>query len=134
MEHQLGFRNVQGNGESSTLSLQSFTFKTVMLFALTRPCRSADLAALDLSTRAYCPEGVVFTPIHLSKQSRPSHCNVVFFPSFREDKHLCPVEALKAYEAKTKVKIFTRIRVTANYFDPSMENISWFAPVPLLDG
>ena len=104
-----------------------------MLFALTRPCRGADLAALDLSTRAYCLEGVVFTPTHLSKQSRPSHCNVVFFfPPFREDKRLCPVEALKAYEAKTKD--FHKDKMTAAYFDLSLENISRFAPAPLLDG
>ena len=89
-------------GDSSSLSLQSLTIRTVMLFALTRPCRGTDLAALNLSSRAYRPEGIIFTPTQLSKQSRPACCNVVsFFPSFQEDKRLCPVEALKAYEAKT---------------------------------
>ena len=40
-----------------------------MLFALTRPCRGADLAALDLNNRVFCPEGVVFKPAQLTKQS-----------------------------------------------------------------
>ena len=47
---------------------------------LIQPCRGADLAELDLSNRSYIPEGVVFHPHHLSKQSRPSHHSVSFFP------------------------------------------------------
>ena len=91
------------NGPSSNLSLEDITVKTVMLFALTRPCRGADLAALDLNNRSFCPEGVIFNPSHLSKQSRPSHSGVeFFFPAFKDDEHLCPVTALKAYELKTK--------------------------------
>ena len=90
------------DGPSSTLSLQDLTVKTAMLLALTRPCRGADLAELDLSNRSYIPEGVVFHPHHLSKQSRPSHHSVsFFFPKFEEDKCLCPVETLKAYEERT---------------------------------
>ena len=90
------------DGPSSTLSLQDLTVKTAMLLALTRPCRGADLAELDLSNQSYIPEGVVFHPHHLSKQSRPSHHSVSFFFSkFEEDKCLCPVETLKAYEERT---------------------------------
>ena len=37
------------DGPSSTLSLQGLTVKTAMLLALTRPCRGADLAELNLS-------------------------------------------------------------------------------------
>ena len=85
-----------------TLSLQDLTIKTTMLLALTRPCRGADLAELDLNHRFFVPEGVVFTPVHLSKQSCPSHSNVMFFfPAFKDDKNLCPVETLKVYERKT---------------------------------
>ena len=70
-----------------------------MLLALTHPCRGADLAELDLSSRCYIPEEVVFQPCHLSKQSYPSHHNVVFFFAyFKEDRLLYPVETLKAYE------------------------------------
>ena len=73
-----------------------------MLLALTRPCRGADLAALDVNQRRYVPEGVVILPSHLSKQSRPSHHGVeFFFPYFKEDLVLCPVETLKVYEQKT---------------------------------
>ena len=73
-----------------------------MLLALTRPCRGADLAELDLSNRSYIPEGVVFDPHHLSKQSRPSHHSVsFFFPKFEKHNCLCPVETLKAYEERT---------------------------------
>lgn len=86
-----------------TFLLKTLQSKTVMLFALTRPCRGADLAALDLNNRSFCPEGVIFNPSHLSKQSRPSHSGVeFFFPAFKDDERLCPVTALKAYELKTK--------------------------------
>ena len=90
------------DGGSASLSLQDLTIKTAMLLVLTRPCRGADLAALDLSNRSYVPEGVVFQSGHLSKQSRPSHHGTsFFFPSFEEDKRLCPVETLKVYEQRT---------------------------------
>ena len=58
-------------GSTESLSLQSLTLKTVMLFALTRPSRGADLAELDLNNRFYSPEGVVFKPNHL--QSSLAH-------------------------------------------------------------
>ena len=90
-------------GPSALLSLQTLTMKTAMLLVLTRPCRGADLAALDLNHRSFVPEGVVFRPTHLSKQSRPSHHGVeFFFPQFKDDVLLCPVETLKAYEQQTE--------------------------------
>ena len=91
------------NGPSNGLSLEDLTIKTAMLFALTRPCRGSDLAALDLNNRSFCPEGVVFVPLRLSKQSWPSHSGVeFFFPAFIDEECLCPVATLKAYELKTK--------------------------------
>ena len=91
----------KNDGPSDSLSLQSLTIKTVKLMALARPCR-ADLAALDLNSRSYIPEGVVFKSTHLSKQSRPSHHQAdFFFPSFQTDSCLCPVKTLKVYEQKT---------------------------------
>ena len=42
-----------------------------MLLALTRPSRSVDLAKLDLRGYRNTPEGAVFTPFALAKQSRP---------------------------------------------------------------
>ena len=89
-------------GPTDSLSLQDLTIKTTMLLALTRPCRGADLAELDLNHRSFLPEGVLFTPVHLSKQSCPSHNRVkFFFPAFKDNKNLCPVETLKVYERKT---------------------------------
>ena len=89
------------DGGSASLSLQDLTIKTAMLLVLTRPCRDADLAALDLRNRSYVPEGVAFQSCHLSKQSRPSHHGTsFFFPSF-EDKRLCPAKTLKVYEERT---------------------------------
>ena len=45
---------------------------------------------------------MVFQSCPLSKQSRPSHHGTsFFFPSFEEDKGLCPVETLKVYEERT---------------------------------
>ena len=45
---------------------------------------------------------MVFSPSHLSKQSRPAHHGVeFFFPYFKEDILLCPVETLRVYEEKT---------------------------------
>ena len=46
------------------------SIKTVLLLALTRLLRSADLASFQLSNIRYLPEGVIITPSHLSKQSR----------------------------------------------------------------
>ena len=90
------------DGDSASLSLQDLTIKMAMLLALTCPCRGADLAELDFNNSSYVLEGVVFQPSHLSKQSRPSHHNIsFFFPKSEEDKCLCPVEALRAYEEST---------------------------------
>ena len=90
------------DGGSASLSLQGLTIKKAMLLVLTRPCRGADLAALDLRNRSYVPEEVVFQSCHLSKQSRPSHQGTsFFFPSFEEDKRQCLVETLKVYEQRT---------------------------------
>ena len=73
-----------------------------MLLALTRPCRGIDLAALELTNRKYIPKGVVCSPSHLSKQSRPSHHRVeFFFPYFKDDIILCLVQTLKIYKQKT---------------------------------
>ena len=75
---------------------------TAILFALTPLCQGAGLAELDLNNRSFIPEGVKFTLVHLSKQSRPSHHSVnFFFPTFNGDDCLCLMETLKVYERKT---------------------------------
>ena len=57
-------------GDTTSLSLKLLTYKLVMLMALTRPSRSADLAALSVSKCQFKPEGVSFLPSGLAKQSR----------------------------------------------------------------
>ena len=66
-------------GPNKAMSWKHLTFKTVMLLALTRPSRSADLSQLDVGARQYTPEGVTFTPRCLSKQSRQGKPIARFF-------------------------------------------------------
>ena len=47
-------------GDNKDLSLKQITMKTVMLLALTRPSRSADLSKLNLQTRSFKTNGVIF--------------------------------------------------------------------------
>ena len=90
-------------GDNNTMHLNDLTYKTVMLMALTRPFRSADLASLSLNQRKYSPEGVTFVPTKLAKQSRQTKQTAeFFFPSFPLNGKLCPVAALRAYEERTK--------------------------------
>ena len=94
---------IKALGDNQSLSLKSLTLKTVMLMALTRPSRSADLSQLDINAKRYKPDGVVFTPKALSKQSQSGRAiTEFFFPSFPDDSSLCPVLALRAYEESTR--------------------------------
>ena len=47
-------------GNNENLTLRQLTLKTVMLLALTRPSRSADLSKLDIGWRSYQSDGVTF--------------------------------------------------------------------------
>ena len=95
---------IESLGENDNLSLTDLTLKTVMLLALTRPSRSADLSHLDLRFRRYLPEGVSFQPTRLAKQSRQSKPTMAefFFPAFTANLLLCPVATLWAYEDRTQ--------------------------------
>ena len=89
-------------GQNSSLTLKQLTLKTAMLLALTRPSRSVDLANLDISTHTFMANGMVFKPLHLSKQSRASRPNEeFFFLEFTQDHILCPVQTLRVYESQT---------------------------------
>ena len=93
---------IESLGDNENLSLADLTHKTVMLLALTRPSRSADLSHLDLTFRRYLPEGVAFQQTKLAKQARQSKPTVeFFFPAFAPNHILCPVTALRAYEDRT---------------------------------
>lgn len=90
-------------GDNETLSLKQLTWKTVMLLALTRPSRSADLSNLDLQARSYRRDGVEFAATGLAKQSRQGKdIPNFFFPSLPDVPVLCPVLALKEYEKRTR--------------------------------
>jgi len=100
---QIVLQYLEGLGPSTTLSLKLLTYKLVMLLALTRPSRSADLASLYLNRRQYKPEGVVFLPASLAKQSRQGKQLVgFFFPKFPHNCELCPVSTLRCYEQLTE--------------------------------
>ena len=106
-------------GPNKDLSLKHLSWKTTMLLALTRPSRSADLANLDITGRQYKPEGVAFTPCALAKQSRQGKpITEFFFPSFADDLHLCPVEALKEYEGRTRELRSEETRLLVSYIKP----------------
>ena len=92
-----------GDRVDQNMSLKQLSLRTVMLLALTRPSRSADLAKLNLSGCRFSPEGVVFTPTSLAKQSRPGReIKDFLFPRFTENEGLCPVKSLMLYIEKTK--------------------------------
>ena len=94
---------LEGLGENSALPLQMITLKLVMLMALTRPTRAADLQQLDLRFRRYLPEGVKFQASGLAKQTRANKPIAdFFFPGFTQKEKLCPVTTLKAYEKATE--------------------------------
>ena len=106
---------LEGMGPTPTLSLKFLTFKLVMLLALTRPSRSADLVSLQLDCRQFRPEGVVFLPATLAKQSAQEGkpLKEYFFPSFPHNSELCPVETLRRYETLTAA---LRPNTTSNLF------------------
>ncbi len=95
--------HITSMGANNGLSLKELTLKTVMLLSLTRPSRSADLAQLEVGAMHPHPDGVSFTPTHLSKQSRQGRpLQDFFFPSFKQNLLLCPVTTLEAYLERTK--------------------------------
>ena len=85
------------------MSLRQLSLRTVMLLSLTRPSRSVDLAKLNLVGLRNTPEGAVFLPTALAKQSRPGkEFKEFLFPKFAENEKLCPVQSLSLYMERTK--------------------------------
>ncbi len=112
-------------GTNQDLFLKQLTWKTTMLLALTRPSRSADLSHLDLTSRQYKPDGVVFVPQYLAKQSRQGKPIAnFFFPSFPSDSCLCPVTTLKAYEERTTSLRMEESRLFLSFIKPHKAVIS----------
>ena len=75
----LVLKYLKGLGPTATLSLKSLIHKLVMLLALTRPSRSANLASLNLDRRRFSPKGAAFLPSRLAKQSRQGRPLVEYF-------------------------------------------------------
>ena len=84
------------------LSLLDLSIKTVTLCVLTRPCRSAELANMDVSSFRLTPEGATILPL-----TPPKQCQAVrpvkdyFFPIFTENNSICPAATLQAYLQRT---------------------------------
>ena len=95
--------HIGGHQLDQSLSLKELSLRTVMLLALTRPSRSADISKLNLKGYRNTPEGAVFTPAALAKQSRPGrNLKDFFFPRFTENERLCPVKSLTLYIERTR--------------------------------
>ena len=109
---------------NSTLSLKLLTLKTVMLFALTRPSRSADLCLLGIDYYRLSPEGLSFTPLGLTKQSRAGNpTKEIFFHRFTEDESICPVSTALSYIQRTE-----SLRLQATKSKQGKFFISWIKP------
>ncbi len=109
---------------NSTLSLKLLTLKTVMLFALTRPSRSADLCLLGIDYYRFSPEGLSFTPLGLTKQSRAGNpTKEIFFDRFTEDESICPVSTALSYIQRTE-----SLRLQATKSKQGKFFISWIKP------
>lgn len=110
---------IRGLGSNQDLSLKHITWKTTMLLVLTRPSRSADLVKLNVTEKRYTPEGVVFYPHALAKQSRQGKPITEFFsPSFRDDSCLCPVATLRVYEERTRSIRAGKSRLLLSFIQP----------------
>jgi len=109
---------------------------TTMLLALKRSSSTADLSSLDIQWRSYQSEGVTFRPIHLVKQSRSSKQRTdFFFPAFKEDLKVCPVETLKAYEIiPKKLGSLNLLLLKQSYSFLGLGNTTQWHHALLLDG
>uniref|UniRef100_A0A1X7TH61 Core-binding (CB) domain-containing protein n=1 Tax=Amphimedon queenslandica TaxID=400682 RepID=A0A1X7TH61_AMPQE len=96
--HHIGEHQLDGS-----ITLKQLSLRIVMLLALTRPSRSADISKLNLRGYRNTPEGAAFTLTALAKQSRPGRSiKDFFFLRFTENERLCPVKSLTLYIERTK--------------------------------
>ena len=95
---------IRALGPNENLSLKLLSRKLATLLALVLAHRSSDLSRLSLHGRKYSAEGVVLRLSGLAKQARPGKeksLQPVFIARYSEDKLLCPIACLKAYEKAT---------------------------------
>ena len=109
---------------NTTLPLKLLTLKTVMLLALTRPSRSADLCLLSINQYRLNPEGLCFTLTGMTKQSRAGNITKeMFFNRFTEDESICPVTTALHYIQRTE-----SLRLTTSGSKQIKFFISWIKP------
>ena len=94
---QVVVNTMQQRGETDSLSLKLLTLKLVILLSLTRPSQSADLVSMNVDHCQYKPEGEVFVPSSLAKQSRQAWWST----TLPVNKQLCPVDTLQQYQLAT---------------------------------
>lgn len=83
--------HIESKGDNQNLSLKDLTLKTVMLLALTRPSRSADLHGLNIELLRSSPEGISFMAAQPAKQTKAGKvAREYFFPRFNENPLICP--------------------------------------------
>ena len=88
--------------KNSEIPLLVLSMKVVTLCALTRPCRSAELANLDHLSLKFSPEGASVLPLTPPKQCRIGKpIKEYFFPSFTSNINICPASTLQLYHKIT---------------------------------
>ena len=93
---------LEGQALDESCSVKTISQRTVV-FALAQPSRSADLSKLNLKPYCRIPEGAVFYPSNLAKQSEPGKSRREFlFPCFSENNKICPVASLEFHVCKSE--------------------------------
>ena len=89
--------------DNSKMPLLTLSMKTVTLCALSRPCRSAELANLSLQSLVFSSEGASASPLTPPKQCQPGRAiKEYFFSRFDDNTNTCPVATLRQYCNRTK--------------------------------
>ncbi len=83
------------------MSLATLRDKCIALMRLALVSRSADLAAIDVTTLVRTPIGYNVTFSHLKNTPVGESPETVVLPSYEGDRALCPVAALEAYLLRT---------------------------------
>ena len=90
-------------GKNQDLSLRLLTKKLAMLLALSSASRCSELAYLETSNMKILPDGIKFTLTRHKKNRNSSIMpGLVFFPIYKNNSDLCPVECLKCYIQRTR--------------------------------
>ena len=88
--------------ENDKLSFQALSHKLAMLMALANADRCSDLAALDLDYMRPQVNGMLFIIPGLTKTRRNGPPLQAFYPSFTEERQICPVRTLECYQSRSQ--------------------------------